>query len=165
MVKWLATVRGPNSKDPPFVTLPRPQGRQTRVVITEYELPRLELATHDVAGDAKGNIWYSPHRSSYIGRLDPQDRRGQGISHSAGEPKASLPGTHWIHVDKDDIVWGSENWAHNIYRLDPKTEEFKRIPWKVAGADQFADGRQLRARSRRASSGARATRRSPRSMA
>src|SRR6516165_4271874 len=72
MVKWLATVRGPQAKDPPFVTLPRPQGRQTRVVITEYELPRLELATHDVAGDGKGNIWYSPHRSSYIGRLDPR---------------------------------------------------------------------------------------------
>jgi hypothetical protein len=72
MVKWLASVRGPQAKDPPFVTLPRPQGRQTRVVITEYELPRLELATHDVAGDSKGNIWYSPHRSSYIGRLDPR---------------------------------------------------------------------------------------------
>src|SRR5438132_10641738 len=38
LVKWLASVRGPDSKDPPFVTLPRPQGRQTRVVITEYEL-------------------------------------------------------------------------------------------------------------------------------
>lgn len=56
MVKWLATVRGPEARDPLFVTLPRPQGRQTRVVITEYELPRLELATHDVAGDSKGNI-------------------------------------------------------------------------------------------------------------
>src|ERR1043165_9242092 len=68
--KWLASVRGPDSKDPPFVTLPRPQGRATRVIITEYELPRLELATPDVAADGKGNVWYSPHRSSYIGRLD-----------------------------------------------------------------------------------------------
>src|SRR3954471_1638748 len=70
MVKWLASVRGAESKDVPFVPWPRPQARQTRVVITEYELPRLELATHDVTGDSKGNIWYSPHRSSYIGRLD-----------------------------------------------------------------------------------------------
>src|SRR5207244_6793964 len=54
LVKWLASVRGPDSKDPPFVTLPRSQGRQTRVIITEYELPRLELATHDVWGDSKG---------------------------------------------------------------------------------------------------------------
>ena len=36
-------------------------------------------------------------------------------------PEGVLPGTHWIHVDKNDIVWGSENWAHNIWRLDPKT--------------------------------------------
>lgn len=130
LVKWLATVRGPDSKDPPFAALPRPQGRQTRVVITEYELPRLGLATHDVVADSKGNIWYSPHRSSYIGRLDPKTgavkefqipREGAGV----------LPGTHWIYVDKNDVVWGTENWGHNIYRLDPKTGDFKRIPWKV----------------------------------
>ena len=34
LVKWLASVRGPDTKDPPFVTLPRPQGRATRVIIT-----------------------------------------------------------------------------------------------------------------------------------
>jgi virginiamycin B lyase len=130
LVKWLATVRGPDSKDPPFVTLPRPQGRQTRAVITEYELPRLELATHDVSGDSKGNIWYSTHRSSYIGRLDPRTGEVKEF-HVPLESPGVLPGTHWIYVDKNDIVWGSENWGHNIYRLDPKTEEFTRIPWKV----------------------------------
>jgi virginiamycin B lyase len=130
LVRWLATVRGPEAKDPPFVTLPRPRGRQTRVVITEYELPRLELATHDVAGDTQGNIWYSPHRSSYIGRLDP--RTGAVTEfHIPPEGNGVLPGTHWINVDKHGIVWGTENWGHNIYRLDPKTGDFKRIPWKV----------------------------------
>ena len=109
----------------------------------------LETATHDVAGDSQGRIWYSPHRSSYIGRLDPQDRRRQGIPCSADGAKASLPGTHWITVDKDGMVWGSENWAHNIYRLNPETEEFTRVSWKVHGADQRSDGRQLRARSQR----------------
>src|SRR5712671_7564921 len=131
MVKWLATVRGPQAKDPPFVTLPRPQGRQTRVVITEYELPRLELATHDVAGDGKGNIWYSPHRSSYIGRLDPRTGAVQEFRIPL-ESADVLPGTHWIQVDSKGIVWGSENWGHNIYRLDPSTGDFKRIPWKVS---------------------------------
>jgi streptogramin lyase len=29
------------------------------------------------------------------------------------------------------MVWGSENWAHNIYRLNPETEEFTRVQWKV----------------------------------
>ena len=133
LVKWLATVRGPDAKDPPFVTLPRPQGRQTRVVITEYELPRLGLATHDVVADSKGNIWYSPHRSSYIGRLDPRTGNVKEFHIPLENPNV-LPGTHWIYVDKNDIVWGTENWGHNIYRFDPKTEEFKRIPWKVTEA-------------------------------
>jgi virginiamycin B lyase len=130
LVKWLATVRGPDSKDPAFVTLPRPQGRQTRVVITEYELPRLETATHDVSGDSQGNLWYSTHRSSYVGRLDPKSGAVKEF-HVPTVEKGVLPGTHWIYVDKNDIVWGSENWAHNIWRLDPKTEQFTRIPWKV----------------------------------
>jgi virginiamycin B lyase len=130
LVKWLASVRGPDSKDPAFVTLPRPQGRQTRVVITEYDLPRLEVATHDVSGDSKGNIWYSTHRSSYIGRLDPRTGKVEEFRVPPVAP-GTLPGTHWIYVDRNDIVWGSENWAHNIWRLDPKTKEFTRIPWKV----------------------------------
>jgi virginiamycin B lyase len=130
LVKWLARVRGPDSKDPSFVTLPRPQGRQTRVVITEYELPRLETATHDVSGDSKGNLWYSTHRSSYVGRLDPRTGAVKEF-HVPPVGEGVLPGTHWIYVDKNDIVWGSENWAHNIWRLDPKTEQFTRIPWKV----------------------------------
>ena len=133
LVHWLATVRGPQSPDPGFIALPRPRGRQTRVIITEYELPRLEPATHDVSGDANGNIWYSTHRSSYVGRLDPKDGVVQEF-HVPPVQQGGLPGTHWIHVDKDGYVWGSENWAHNIWRLDPKTGEFKIIPWHVKEA-------------------------------
>ena len=130
LVKWLATVRGPNVEDPQFVTLPRPQGRATRVVITEYELPRLELATHDVSGDAQGNVWYSTHRSSYVGKLDPKTGKVTEFNVPDVDPNA-LPGTHWIHVDKKGIVWGSENWAHNIWRLDPKSNQFSRVHWNV----------------------------------
>jgi virginiamycin B lyase len=130
LVQWLASVRGPDSGDPSFVMLPRPQGRQTRVIITEYELPRLETATHDVTGDSQGHVWYSTHRSSYIGRLDPASGVVKEF-HVPAVAEGVLPGTHWIYADKHDILWGSENWAHSIWRLDPKTEQFTRIPWKV----------------------------------
>jgi virginiamycin B lyase len=130
LAHWLASVRGPGSPDPAFIALPRPQGRATQVVITEYELPRLETATHDVSGDADGNIWYSTHRSSYVGRLDPRTGKVTEFHVPPVQPGA-LPGTHWIHVDKNGIVWGSENWAHNIWRLDPRSGDFRRIPWRV----------------------------------
>src|SRR6478752_5773593 len=98
LVRWLSTVRGPDAPDPNFVQLPRAKGRQTRMIITEYELPRLEMATHDVSGDAKGNIWYSTHRSSYVGRLDPKTGVVKEF-HVPPVADGTLPGTHWIHVD------------------------------------------------------------------
>ncbi len=127
---WLATARGPDSKDPNFVVQPRPQGRQTKVVITEYEVPRLEISAHDTAGDAQGRVWYSTHRSSYVGRLDPANGHVQEFHVPLPEPGAQ-PGTHWIFVDPKGAIWGSENWAHNIWTLDPNLKDFRRVHWNV----------------------------------
>ncbi len=128
LVNWLTRVRGPNSPDAPLFAFPRPKGRSTDAIITEYELPRLEIATHDVSGDANGNIWYSTHRSSWIGRLDPRTGKVTQF-HIPLSPPPAAPGTHWIHVDPGGIVWASENWTHNMVRLDPKSGDIKKIPW------------------------------------
>jgi len=125
VTKWLARVRGPQSTDPPLAYLPSPRGASTRVVVTEYELPRLLLAPHDVHGDSKGDIWYTPHRSPYIGKLDP--RTGAVKEYRVPDTPGALPGTHRVWVDKDDVVWLSENWSHNLTRFDPKTEKFKQF--------------------------------------
>jgi virginiamycin B lyase len=120
---WLARVRGPEAKDPPLHTLPRPRGAATRVVITEYELPRTLLAPHDVHGDSKGNIWYTPHRSPYVGVLDP--RTGQVKEYRLPDVPGVLSGTHRVWVDERDIVYLSENWRQNLVRLDPRTGDMK----------------------------------------
>jgi carboxypeptidase family protein len=39
-------------------TLPRPRGEDTRVIITEYDLPRTEAEPHDVAPGRAGMVWY-----------------------------------------------------------------------------------------------------------
>src|ERR1700730_8091438 len=96
---WLATARGPDSKDPNFVVQPRPQGRQTKVVITEYELPRLDISAHDTAGDAQRQVWYSTHRSSYVGRLNPANGHVEEFRVPLPPQANALPGTHWIFVD------------------------------------------------------------------
>src|SRR5262249_49136454 len=48
VIKWLARVRGPDAQLGQVKVLPRAQGRATNVVVTEYELPHVLLATHDV---------------------------------------------------------------------------------------------------------------------
>lgn len=125
VIKWLARVRGPDAVDPPLHHLPPIRGASTRVVVTEYELPRQLLAPHDVHGDSQGNIWYTPHRSPYVGKLDP--RTGVVKEYRVPDTPGALPGTHRVWVDKQDVVWFSENWAHNLTRFDPKTEQFQQF--------------------------------------
>ncbi len=127
VVNWLARVRGPDSTLGQLRVFPRPHGPATRVVVTEYELPHVLLAAHDVAGDSKGNIWYSSHRTPFMGKLDP--RTGIVTEYEVPPtPPGVLPGTHRMQVDQHDIVWASENWAHNAVRFDPVSQTFTKIP-------------------------------------
>src|SRR5262245_37302374 len=56
----------------PLKALPRPRGRATHVIITEYALPRPTIAPHDVRPDRDGIVWYSNFVEPFIGRLDPK---------------------------------------------------------------------------------------------
>jgi streptogramin lyase/mono/diheme cytochrome c family protein len=127
IIKWLARVRGPDSQLGQLKVFPRAHGPATNVVVTEYELPHVLLTGHDVSGDSKGNIWYSSHRTPFLGKLDP--KTGIVTEYQVpATPPGVLPGTHRIQVDKNDIVWASENWAHNLVRLDPATGNFTITP-------------------------------------
>jgi streptogramin lyase/mono/diheme cytochrome c family protein len=145
LVKWLARVRGPDSQLGQLRVFPRAHGPATNVVVTEYELPHALLATHDVSGDSKGNIWYSSHRTPWIGKLDP--KTGIVTEYQVPPtPAGVLPGTHRITVDKNDIVWASENWAHYLVRFDPVSETFTKVaiagqePPNVPGFGNFSIG-------------------------
>src|SRR5215831_3677895 len=58
----------------------------------------------------------------------------------------SPPGTHRITVDKNDVVWASENWAHYLVRFDPTSETFTKVaiagtePPNVPGFGNFSIG-------------------------
>ena len=53
----------------PLKTLPRPTGRATEVIITEYDLPRREAQPHDVIVDKDGQVWYSDFGAQFVGEL------------------------------------------------------------------------------------------------
>jgi streptogramin lyase/6-phosphogluconolactonase (cycloisomerase 2 family)/mono/diheme cytochrome c family protein len=125
VLEWLSRVRGPASRDDPYRPFPRPAGASTDVVITEYELPRRFLSVHEVAGDSKGNIWYTSHRTPYVGMLDP--RSGIVKEYEVPGVPDAFPGTYKVAVDRSDIVWLSENWAQRLARLDPATGRFRQM--------------------------------------
>src|SRR5262249_7785338 len=61
--------------DYPLKTLPRPQGRATRVVVTEYDLPRKQIQPHDAIVDADGMVWFTHFGEQFLGKLDPKTGR------------------------------------------------------------------------------------------
>ena len=128
LAKWLARVRGPDSTNAHLQYLPRERGRSTRVVVTEYELPRELLAPHDVHGDADGNIWYTAHRSPYVGVLDPDTGivTEHRIPDKAQATPGALPGTHRVWIDDEGLVRFSEGWASRLTALDPRSGQVVR---------------------------------------
>ena len=127
LVKFLSRVRGPDAQDEPLRVFPRPRGESTRVVVTEYELPQQLLALHDAASDAQGNIWFTSHKTRYVGKLDP--KTGIVTEYTIPLTPGAMPGTHHAIIDKSGIAWISENWAHQLNRLDPKTGQVTQ--WRI----------------------------------
>lgn len=121
VVAWLSRVRGPKSKDDPYRAFPPPADFSSRVVLTEYELPRKFLSIHQVTGDSRGDIWYTSHRTPLVGMLDPRS----GIVHEyrVADDPGTMPGTHSVAIDRRGIVWLSQSWGDRLIRLDPATGE------------------------------------------
>ena len=108
----------------PLKTLPRPSGRGTRVVITEYGLPRTTIEPHDVIVDKSGTVWYSNFGEQTFGKLDPQT--GKVTEYPVPELKKGWPtGMLGLRADKDGNMWLGMMYQAAIAKFDPKTEKFQ----------------------------------------
>ena len=115
-------------------TVPRPRGKATNVIITEYDLPRPEAMPHDAMVDSQGMVWYSDFGSQYMGKLDP--KTGKIVEYPVPvmepkEPKGALD----LEIDRDGNIWQGTMYQGVIARFDPKTEKFQ--TWK---SPKFAQG-------------------------
>ena len=108
----------------PLKTLPRPKGNATRVIITEYDLPRPEAMPHDAAVDADGMVWYSDFGSQYLGKLDP--KTAKAVEYPVPVTKPGAPGGALdLGFDPDGNVWLGMMYQGGIARFDRKTEKFQ----------------------------------------
>jgi virginiamycin B lyase len=127
--EWLASVNASyNSKERfPLKTLPRPKGRATRTIITEYDLPRPLAMPHDVVVDSTGVAWYSDFGEQFIGRVDP--RTGKVTEFPIPVLKKGFPmGTLDLQLDKEENLWVSLMYQGGIAKFDRKTEKFDIYP-------------------------------------
>jgi streptogramin lyase len=105
-------------------TLPRPKGRETKVIVTEYDLPRpRDVQPHDCVVDSHGIVWYNDIGGGHLGRLNP--KTGEIKEWTTPILKPGLPdGSRDIELDKDGNVWLGMLHQEAIARFDTKTEKF-----------------------------------------
>jgi streptogramin lyase len=126
MAEYLASIN--LSKDESWnyqlKTLPRPTGRATRVVITEYDLPRKQIQPHDVVVDSDGIIWFSHFGEQFLGKMDP--KTGKVWEYPIPVLKAGFPvGTLDLKTDKAGNLWVGMMYQAGVARFDKQTETFK----------------------------------------
>ena len=127
---WLATVnlsKGP-IREYPFKTLPRPSGRATRAIVTEYDLPRKTIEPHDVIVDGDGMVWYSDFGALLLGRMDP--KTGRVTEYPIPLIKEGFPvGTLDLEADRDGNLWVGLMYQGGVAKLERTTGKVQ--TWSV----------------------------------
>ena len=118
---------------------PRATGRATRVIITEYDLPRKEIQPHDVIVDPDGMVWYSHFSEQFLGKLDPNT--GKVTDYPIPVQKPDHPkGTLDLEIDPDGLIWIGLMYQTGVATFDPKTEKFRIYPlpkeWQTDATQQ-----------------------------
>ena len=138
--QYAATINLSGSSRWPYElkTLPRPHGKATKVIITEYDLPRPEALPHDAVADSHETVWYSDFGSQFLGKLDVKTGRIVEYPVPVMDPKAPK-GALDISLDPEGKVWMGMMYQGVIARFDPNTEKFD--SWK---APTFGQGDSAR---------------------
>jgi streptogramin lyase len=117
-----------------FKPQPRPTGTATRVIYTEYDLPRETIEPHDVIVDKQGMVWFSSFGEQNLGKLDP--RSGTLTEFAIPEHKPGFPtGLLGLRSDPEGNLWFGNMYQATIARFDPKTETFKF--WPLEGEENI----------------------------
>jgi virginiamycin B lyase len=105
-------------------TLPRPKGRGTRMIITEYDLPRRTIEPHDAILDPDGMVWYSNFGEQNLGKLDPKS--GKVTEYQVPELKHGSPkGALGLRSDGDGNLWLGMMFQGGIAKFDRTSEKFQ----------------------------------------
>jgi virginiamycin B lyase len=111
----------------PLKVLPRVSGRSTRVVITEYDMPREVTQPHDVLTDADGMLWFSYFGEQFLGKLDPKTGQVTEIPIPTVKP-GWAEGTLDLKRGPDGSYWIGMMYQTGLAKFDPKENKFEIIP-------------------------------------
>jgi virginiamycin B lyase len=116
----------------PLKTFPRPTGRATHVIITEYDLPKPTRQPHDVIVDSDGMAWYISFGEQIIGKLDPKTGKTTEFPVPVLKPD-SPKGELSLRPDPDGNLWVGMMYQGGTAKFDKKTEQFQTYSFPPEG--------------------------------
>jgi virginiamycin B lyase len=131
VASWLASVNLSTSDTRAFAlkTLPRPTGVATKVIYTEYDLPRRETQPHDVIVDQDGMVWYSDFSNQFAGVMDPKTGKATDIPIPVLKPEQPKGGLDIEFEPGQQNVWVSLMYQAGVARIDRKTHQVTTYPF------------------------------------
>jgi virginiamycin B lyase len=129
MAEYLATINlsAVDKWDYPLKTLPRPSGRATRAIVTEYDMKRPTTQPHDVLLDKDGDVWYSDFGELFISKFDPKTLKLTEYPTKEFKPGAPV-GNLSLEFDKEGKLWFDTMHQGAIGTIDPNNGEIKYYP-------------------------------------
>jgi streptogramin lyase len=126
LAEYLSTLNLSSSSEwtYPLKTLPRPKGRATQVIYTEYDLPEATRQPHDVIVDSDGMAWYASFGEQILGKLDPRTGRTTEYEIPVLKPEAPT-GILGMRFDNDENPWLAMQFQGGIAKFDKTTETFQ----------------------------------------
>jgi virginiamycin B lyase len=116
----------------PLKTFPRPTGRATHVIITEYDLPKPTRQPHDVIVDSDRVAWYISFGEQVLGRLDPETGKTTEFPIPVLKPD-SPKGELSLRPDQDGNLWVGMMYQGAVAKFDKKSEKFQ--TWSFPSED------------------------------
>src|SRR4051794_33520736 len=130
MSEWLAksNLSASDKHSFEFKRIPRPKGRATHVIYTEYDLPRKDAEPHDAMLGPDGNIWYSDFGALFIGSLDPKTGKVTDFPLPVMKPEEPK-GTLALSLDKQGNFWIAGMYQAGVYKFDTKRQQVTPYPF------------------------------------
>jgi len=124
--KYLSTLNLSSAAQWPYSlkTNPRPKGRATKVIYTEYDLPQRTRQPHDVIVDSKGIAWYASFGEQILGKLDPATGKVTDYEMPLLKPKMPT-GSLAVRFDEDENIWLGMQFQGGVAKFDQKTQKFQ----------------------------------------
>jgi streptogramin lyase len=124
--QYLASINlsGSTGWEYPLKLFRRPTGRATRVVFTEYDLPRPTIQPHDVIVDSD-MAWFADFGEQFLGKMDP--KTGMLTEYPIPQLKTGFPtGTLDLESGADgNSLWIGLMYQAGIAKFDKKSESFQ----------------------------------------